>query len=84
MVKTSKETMKTDEIKVLDVLERHAKENIDKLAKKCGFSHQKFARIIKHLETEKRIWGYSAVTSSRRTGSQRIYLACKKKNSTLR
>ena len=29
--------------------------------KKCGFSSQKVARIIKNLETKKIIWGYSAI-----------------------
>jgi DNA-binding Lrp family transcriptional regulator len=61
MPKSSKETMKMNEMKVLDVLEQHANENISELGKKCGFSSQKVARIIKNLEKEKRIWGYAAV-----------------------
>ena len=62
MVKSSKETMMKDEMKVLDVLEQHAKESIDEIAKQCGFSRQKVWKIIKHLEEKKIIWGYTAVT----------------------
>jgi len=62
MAKSSKETIMKDEILVLTILEQHAKETIDDIAKKCGFSRQKVCKIIKHLETEKIIWGYTAVT----------------------
>ena len=71
--------MKTDEIKVLDVLEQHAKENIDELAKKCGFSRQKLWRIIKQLEAEKRIWGYSGVTNAEEYGLKEFVLLVKRK-----
>lgn len=52
-----------DEIKVIGVLEHNAKENIETIAKKCGFSRQKVWRIIKRLEEQKAIWGYTAVAS---------------------
>ena len=61
MSKSNVETTKRDEIKVLDVLEQHAKDNISELGKRCGFSPQKVARIIKNLEKKKIIWGYSAI-----------------------
>ena len=61
MSKSSVETMKREEIKVLDVLEQHAKESIDEIAKRCGLSRQKVSRIIKRLEDNKIIWGYSAI-----------------------
>ena len=48
-------------MKVLDVLEQHAKESISELGNRCGFSPQKVARIIKNLEKKKIIWGYSAI-----------------------
>lgn len=53
--------MRDDEIKVLNIMEQHAKENINEIAKKCGLSPQKVTRIIKNLEKEKIIWGYSAI-----------------------
>ncbi len=64
MSKSSKETMQMDEIKVIDTLERYGKDNIDKLAKECGFSRQKVWRIIKNLEMKKIIWGYTAITDA--------------------
>jgi DNA-binding Lrp family transcriptional regulator len=64
LAKSSKETMKEDEIKVLDALERHSKDNINTLAKECSFSHQKVWRIIKNLEAKKIIWGYTAVADT--------------------
>jgi len=48
-------------MKVLDVLEQHAKDSISELSKRCGLSSQKVARIIKNLEKKKLIWGYSAI-----------------------
>jgi len=62
MAKSSKETILHDEIMVMMLLEQHAKENIDEIAKSCGFSRQKVWRIIKDLEKRKIIWGYTAVT----------------------
>ena len=62
MVKSSKEMRLHDEIKIMDALEQHAKENIDEIAKDCGFSRQKIWRIIKDLEKRKIIWGYTAIT----------------------
>lgn len=61
MPKNSREMMEEDEIIVLNILERHAKESIEEIAKRCGFSRQKVWRIIKHLEENKVIWGYTAV-----------------------
>jgi len=62
LTKTSKETMRDDEIKVLNIMEHHAKENVNEIGKRCGISPQRVARIIKNLEKEKIIWGYSAIS----------------------
>ncbi len=64
MAKTSKTQLKQDEIKVLNTLEQHSKEHLDKIAQLCGFSHQKVSRIIKNLEKNKIIWGYPPVTEN--------------------
>ena len=61
MSKSNVETTKRDEIKVLNVLEQHAKDSINELGKRCGLSPQKVSRIIKRLEDNKIIWGYSAI-----------------------
>jgi DNA-binding Lrp family transcriptional regulator len=57
----SKETITPDELKVLTILQQHAKESIDVIARQCGFSRQKVWRIVKHLEEANIIWGYIAV-----------------------
>ena len=62
MSKSSVETMKKEEMKVLDVIEQYAKENINEIGKRCGISPQRVARIITRLENDKIIWGYSAIT----------------------
>ena len=61
MPKSSRKQIAKDEQKVLDFLESNAKQSIDSIAKSCGFSRQKVWRIIKQLEEEKTIWGYSAI-----------------------
>ena len=50
MPKTSKEQIADDEKKIIRELQKNSKENIDKIAKRCGFSRQKAWRIIKRLE----------------------------------
>lgn len=65
MAKSSKETMINDELRVLTFLEQSGKESIDAIAKKFGFSRQKVWRIIKKLEDEKIIWGYTAISDEK-------------------
>jgi DNA-binding Lrp family transcriptional regulator len=50
-----------DEQKILSVLQTNAHISIDVIAKKCGFSRQKVWRVIKKLEEQKTIWGYTAI-----------------------
>jgi len=61
MPKSSAQQLIKDEQKIIDALKSNANENIDIIAKKCGFSRQKVWRIIKKLEEEKTIWGYTAI-----------------------
>ena len=74
MIKNSEETLSPDELQVLTILEQHAKDSVDEIAKKCGFSPQKVCRIMKHLEEEKIIWGYSAISSIDEKGKHFILL----------
>ncbi len=62
MVKSSKKQIKQDEERILQELQVNAKDNIDNIAKRCGFSRQKVWRIMKRLEQNKIIWGYTAIT----------------------
>lgn len=72
--------MMKDEILVLTILEQHAKESIDEIAKKCGFSRQKVWKIIKHLEETKIIWGYAATADGTLRGLQHFVLLVKRNN----
>jgi len=74
VIKNSDETLSQDELQILTILEQHAKESVDEIAKKCGFSRQKVWRIIKHLEEEKIIWGYSAISPIEEKGKHFILL----------
>lgn len=61
MVKTSKKQIEIDEKKVIEQLQKNCMENLDEFAQSCGFSRQKVWRIIKNLERDKIVWGYTAV-----------------------
>lgn len=74
MAKSSREQIEKDEKKVLHELQKNAKESIDKIAKKCGFSRQKTWRIIKNLEKDKSIWGYTTIVDEEKLGKKSYYL----------
>ena len=78
MPKTSKEQIANDEKKIIYELQKNAKENIDKIAKKCGFSRQKIWRVIKRLEKNKTIWGYHAVVDDNKIGLQQYFILIKR------
>jgi DNA-binding Lrp family transcriptional regulator len=61
MVKVSREQINKDEKKILAELQKDAQKGIDMLAKRCGFSRQKVWRIVKRLEKNRMIWGYTAI-----------------------
>jgi len=66
MSKTSREQITDDEKKIIHELQKNSKENIDKIAKKCGFSRQKVWRVIKRLEKNETIWGYSTIVDNKK------------------
>ena len=74
MPKSSREQILDDENKVLTALKRNSHESIDKIAKKCGFSRQKVWRIIKRLEKDHTIWGYTAVVDEAKLGMTTFFL----------
>lgn len=78
MPKSSSEQIKFDEKKVINELQENAKESIDRIAKKCGFSRQKVWRIMHHLEKEKKIWGYSAVVDDDKLNQKRYMIFLKR------
>ena len=80
MSKSSKEQIDLDEKKVIRELENNSKENIDTIAKKCGFSRQKVWRVVKRLEKNKTIWGYHAVVDDNKIGLQQYFVLIKRTN----
>jgi DNA-binding Lrp family transcriptional regulator len=78
MPKSSKEQIDIDEKKIIIELKRNSKENIDTIAKRCGFSRQKVWRIIKRLEKNKTIWGYSAVVDKEKLNIKRYIMLIKR------
>ena len=57
MAKSSNEQIEQDEKKLLSELMKNSKENIDMIAKHCGFSRQKAWRMIKQLENNQKNLG---------------------------
>jgi len=78
MPKSSKEQIDKDEKKVISELQKNSKESIDKIAKRCGFSRQKVWRIIKRLEKNKQIWGYSAIVDIEKLDLKRYIMLIKR------
>jgi DNA-binding Lrp family transcriptional regulator len=64
MPKISREQIADDEKKIIRELQKNSKENIEEIAKKCGFSRQKVWRVIKRLEKDETIWGYRAIVDN--------------------
>jgi len=61
MAKNSREQILRDQKKIVRELSTNANKSINEIAKSCGFSRQKVWRIIKNLENNNTIWGYTAV-----------------------
>jgi DNA-binding Lrp family transcriptional regulator len=83
MPKSSLEQYEIDRKKVIEELIRDAKQSVDRIGKNCGFSRQKVWRIIKQLEKNNTIWGYSAVVDSDILDLKRYLILIKKTNKPL-
>ena len=79
MAKSSRDQMEEDENKLLSELMKNAKENLDAIAEHCGFSKQKAGRMIKQMENDHKIWGYSAIVDTESQGLQKFILCQKRK-----
>jgi len=80
MAKRSRAEVRKDEEKILFLLQSHAKDSLETIAKKCGFSVPKVRRIIKTLEESKTIWGYHAVTDYEKYDLKEYILLIRKAN----
>jgi DNA-binding Lrp family transcriptional regulator len=80
MSKSSKKQIDEDDKKLLKVLETNSGDNVENIAKKCGFTRQKVWRIKKRLEKDKTIWGYSAVFDEGKLGMKKYIILLKRTN----
>lgn len=78
MAKSSREKIQEDERKILATLTKNSKENVDRIAKQCGFSRQKTWRLIKQLEIKNLIWGYTAIFDETKVGLNHFMLILKR------
>lgn len=78
MPKSSRKKIDTDEKNIILELQKNSRKSIDRIAKKQLFSRQKVWRIIKRLEKNKTIWGYSAIVNEGREDHKSYILLIKK------
>jgi DNA-binding Lrp family transcriptional regulator len=84
MAKSSREQIDKDERKVLAELQKNSNEIIDTIARHCGFSRQKVWRIIKHLESQGLVWGYTAIFDEQKIGMNHYILLIKRTSKPLK
>jgi DNA-binding Lrp family transcriptional regulator len=80
MAKNSAKQMEEDENKVIQELLKNANKSINEIAKICGFSRQKVWRIIKNLENNNTIWGYTAVVNEEKQNLKSYTILIKRTN----
>ena len=78
MPKKPKKKVKEDEQKILQELSRDSTQNPNTIAEKLGFSRQKVWRIIKDLEENHTIWGYTTVIDEEKQGLKNYILLIKR------
>jgi DNA-binding Lrp family transcriptional regulator len=83
MAKSSVKQIEKDEKKILDELVKNANKNINDIAKSSGFSRQKVWRVIKNLEKNKTIWGYTAIVDYEKLDKKRYIMLVKRTNKPL-
>ncbi len=78
MSKSSNDQIGQDEKKIISELVKNSKENIDTIAKHCGFSAQKVRRVIKQMEQNHLIWGYTSVFDEKKIGLKHFMMMAKR------
>jgi DNA-binding Lrp family transcriptional regulator len=84
MSKSSKDQIDQDEKKILSELVKNSNENMETIAKHCGFSRQKTWRFIKRLEAKGLIWGYTAIFNEEKIGLVHFMLMVKRTTKQLK
>jgi len=84
LAKRSEKQIKKDKIKIIDELKKNADKSINDIAKTCGFSRQKVWRIVKDLEKDNTIWGYTSIVDEGKKGMQYYILLLKRSTKPLK
>ena len=78
MAKNSAKQILEDQKKIIRELSLNANKSINEIAKTCGFSRQKVWRMIKNLEKNNTIWGYTAVIDEEKQNLKRYMILIKR------
>ena len=78
MAKSSAKQIEQDKKRILDELTKNAHRSVNEIADTLGFSRQKVWRIIKNLEEDKTIWGYTAIVDDNKMGRKKFCILLKK------
>jgi len=82
MPKRSKEKVEADVQKIVKIFQSNARISLNDLAEKTGFSRQKIWRVIKNLEKNKTIWGYTTIFDINKFGLKQFFIMLKRKGGT--
>jgi len=78
MAKSTTKQLNEDEMKIIAYLQRNSNDTVSTIARHCGYSQQKTTKIIKQLEKNHYIWGYSAVTDEEIGNLEKFMLLIKR------
>lgn len=80
MPKRSEKKLIEDEQKILQEISKDSTKSLNAIADKIGFSRQKVWRIIKDLEEDNTIWGYTTIFDQSKQGLKYYILLIKRTN----
>ena len=80
MPKSSNKQIEKDEKKILKELSKNANKSINEIAQTLGFSRQKVWRVIKNMEKNHTIWGYTAVLDNEKLNKKTYIILIKRTN----
>lgn len=78
MAKSSRDKVDEDTRLILNELRKNANISINVIGNNLNFSRQKVWRIIKQLEDEHIIWGYTAIVNEEKKGFTHYYILIKR------
>lgn len=78
MAKSSKSKIQDDVKNIISELQKNSNSSVNNIANKLGFSRQKVWRIIKDLENDNTIWGYTAIVDDNKICRKRFFILLKK------